>query len=78
MCERCNSSEFAPQPARPLNFYDVLALFASLGHNLAASFVEFFTAAIDMTQWEIERKVRNARAWAALSKDLETLESDNG
>lgn len=79
MCDKCMSNKSdGPTPARPLNRYDYgIAVFGFI-HNVLYVLLEFTSSIVAMMQWN-SRADDFRKNWAeSLSRDIESLEVDNG
>lgn len=78
MCDMCREEDGSPTAARPLNKYDVAILVFGSLHNLALIVLQFFASLVQMARYQSSIEAKHADEWAKISRDLETLEADNG
>lgn len=61
---------------RPVRRSDFLAIFAEFVFNLSQATTAFFESLYELSIYNSNRATEEARAWQAMSQDLENLEEE--
>lgn len=78
MCERCESVDNTPTPARLLTKYDLATWAIGTAYNLLATLTNSVYAAMKMVTYQQAVRESHRTQLEAFTKELEMLEADNG